>query len=891
MKKKLLSLLLSLVLLVTVTAGGTVAYLITKTEPITNSFVLGDFTYKLSLDANTPKTNGNVTMPTLSPNGQQTVAAGSATFTASGDPTLTGYKFGGWHYDEDGSVAYTDISEQNITVSYGDLYDRDLDASVIDILLHAKWVANTYEVIYNGNTASTGEMENSQHTYDVPSNLTKNTFEKIGYAFIGWNTDSDAKTALYADEAEVLNLTAADGGQVNLYAIWQQKNFKVSFDTQTDDVRNPEDKTVTFDEKYGTLPEISRIGYIFNGWSLDKAGENAITAESIVATAGDHTLYAQWTPITYTVAYDRNGDDDAGITGSTASSTHTYDVDKALTKNGYERIGYSFGGWNTKADGTGVNYADEASVKNLTATNGATVTLYAKWNPKSYYIRYHANGGQGSMPDQSILYGTMTKLNKNAFTKTDYTFAGWATTPDGEVVYNDEHNVISLKTEGVLDLYAVWIQDSHTVTFDYNGGYGSPASKPFQNGKAYGQLPEYPMHAPVKLNETESENYLFTGWYTQRNGGTRVYASTIANTTQDHTLYAHWEKAPSNNVIHNMKVYNNPDDDFDGVVDDVHLIFTCTSSFEKFNIPLKGLVPGQTYVLTYNAGNTASYGDYITGYQNSVYGSYIVATRELTGGRIDAANSTVTYYGKDLLSTWNDRIEPDGTNDGSHAATNDTKLQGPWNNRTITFTATQETMYWTWDFGLMQDNVEYEYSITDIQLKPVVPKIDFANKKLFLADGSAARVLNDNSSAYASKFTFDGESYAETMYYPISGLTVGTTYTITLDHKVTGALIDSSRYDYGCGIASTVPAKIGSKLDDLGVTWISNKKVFTNLNATESVTFTFIATDSTAYWVWNMANCSDTTNCTIDVKVTNFSAAHKNGGNITYHTATSAATS
>ncbi|MBR0090307.1 MAG: InlB B-repeat-containing protein [Lachnospiraceae bacterium] len=50
-----------------------------------------------------------------------------------------------------------------------------------------------------------------------------------------------------------------------------------------------------------------------------------------------------------------------------------------LTANTMTRKGYTFVGWNTKADGTGKTYANKASVKNLSTKNKATVTLYAQW--------------------------------------------------------------------------------------------------------------------------------------------------------------------------------------------------------------------------------------------------------------------------------------------------------------------------------------------------------------------------------------------------------------------------------------------------------------------------------------------------------------------------------
>lgn len=885
----ILSLVLIVVLVTSLTIGGTLAFLQNPSNTVTNSFKLGQITYTLNLRDNAEKVghSGDVTIPTLSPNEPIASTALAVDFTADAVPSLPGYTFEGWHYEDTCTTDYADVSNEykTFTVKYGDSKDSNPAPNQVEITLYADWSPIEYTVVYESNGGS-GTMGSSAHTYDVEKNLNANTFTRTGYSFLGWSADKNATTATYTDMQSVMNLADVDGSTVTLYAVWAKNEYTVTF-IYNGGTGTPANKSVTYDEAYGDLPEPTRTGYTFNGWTLAETGTDYVTSATIVATAENHNLYAQWTPITYTVVYDKNGDDKAGITGSTANSTHTYDVAKNLTENGYSRVGYTFIGWNTKADGSGDSYANKESVKNLTATNGDTVTLYAQWGAKSYVIRFHANGGSGTMADQTIKYDVPTNLSANNFAKADYSFMGWALTSNGEVKYIDKQTVVNVLESGTLDLYAIWAQDTHTVNFDYNGGSGSPSSKQFLNGHAYGQLPEYPVHPTVAQGESHVLNYLFTGWYTAASGGTRVYPETIANSTSDHTLYAHWQPAPTNNVIKNMVVKNNPDDNHDGVVDDINLNFTCTSSFEKFNIPLNNLVPGQTYELTYTASNNASFGDYVSGYQNSVYGSYILATSALTGGRIEQ-NYSESEYVAQVLANWKSRKEPDGVNDGSQAATNDSLLQGPWKNKKITFVAKRSTMYWTWDFGLMQDNIQNDYNIIDIVLKPVVPEIKFANKQLVLTSDSEAKVLNDKSSAYASNFVFDGASYAETMYYPITGLTAGTTYTITFDHKIVGALINNNSYNYGCGISSVEPNKYGSYMDSVGATWISTTlPVFTNLNTTESVTLTFTATGSTAYWVWNMANCSDTTNCTIDIAVTKFSASHANGGSITYHSATS----
>ena len=56
-----------------------------------------------------------------------------------------------------------------------------------------------------------------------------------------------------------------------------------------------------------------------------------------------------------------------------------YGKSYTLSECKYKKAGYTFTGWNTKANGTGTSYADEAEVENLIATNNGNVILYAQW--------------------------------------------------------------------------------------------------------------------------------------------------------------------------------------------------------------------------------------------------------------------------------------------------------------------------------------------------------------------------------------------------------------------------------------------------------------------------------------------------------------------------------
>lgn len=65
--------------------------------------------------------------------------------------------------------------------------------------------------------------------------------------------------------------------------------------------------------------------------------------------------------------------------GSMSSETVTYATAAKLSKNAYYLVGYEFTGWNTKSDGTGTSYTDEADYTWTGTQKNETVTLYAQW--------------------------------------------------------------------------------------------------------------------------------------------------------------------------------------------------------------------------------------------------------------------------------------------------------------------------------------------------------------------------------------------------------------------------------------------------------------------------------------------------------------------------------
>lgn len=122
----------------------------------------------------------------------------------------------------------------------------------------------------------------------------------------------------------------------------------------------------------------TKEGYIFDDWYT--SSNNGETLESVfdfdTPIEKDLTLYAKWTPISYTVKFDANN---GNATGTMVDQNFTYDKAANLNKNAFEVKNYGFVEWNRKSDGSGTAYLDEAEILNLTTENGAEITLYAQW--------------------------------------------------------------------------------------------------------------------------------------------------------------------------------------------------------------------------------------------------------------------------------------------------------------------------------------------------------------------------------------------------------------------------------------------------------------------------------------------------------------------------------
>ncbi len=215
------------------------------------------------------------------------------------------------------------------------------------------------------------------------------------------------------------------------------------------------------------------------------------------------------TPATYTPA-------DVEFTYGEDKNLMSYDdITKVEGNTAFKREGFTFNGWNTKADGSGTTYADKANAGNIvTNENNATVTLYAQWVANTYEVTFHANDGvyntvkllKVAYNANLLSYEVICKVN-NAFIREGFTFTGWNTKADGKGTSLEDKAKLTIRNStGKIDLYAQWEEESSTLTYkseDAKKGSVSLLSEvvAMVTGKAKGS------------EAIPNKGYSFDGWY------------------------------------------------------------------------------------------------------------------------------------------------------------------------------------------------------------------------------------------------------------------------------------------------------------------------------------------------------------------------------------------
>jgi len=287
-------------------------------------------------------------------------------------------------------------------------------------------------VKYNANG---GKVSSASKTVTFMSAYGKlATPKRAGYNFAGWYTAPSGGKKITA----ATKMTA--GSNTTIFAHWKGKPFKVTFNVNGGKALAKPTKTVRLGAQYGQMPTPTRTGYYFYGWFTAKSGGSQVWSTSIMTGAKNRTLYAHWTPGTYTVNF-------VPQQGSVYPSSMVVTYGKPYGNLPVAVApGYTFTGWYTAPSGGAA----------ITATSKVKITqttsLYAHWKPAVYQVVLNPNGGTVSPTSVSVVFGG-TYGGLPTPSRPGFTFLGWYTAASGGTLITATTVV---QIYGTTTLYAHW---------------------------------------------------------------------------------------------------------------------------------------------------------------------------------------------------------------------------------------------------------------------------------------------------------------------------------------------------------------------------------------------------------------------------------------------------
>ncbi len=477
--------------------------------------------YNLSYEGN-GHTNTGVTAP-----GTTKLIYNSTNTVAANNFVKTGWTFTKWQINDAGGAKVTDVFSGETTSTWSN--------TKAPYKALAQWSVNVFTLSYDGNGYTSGSTANSTSEYPNSATVSSNGFSRTGYYFSGWSTTSGGGVN-YQPTNAISHPTAVT--TTTLYAVWTGWLYTLKYYVNT--ATGGGGSTGDTSARYPTAVSVAsntftKTGYNFAGWATSADGIVAYQAGNTYANPvgtnenGSANLFAKWTAASYTITYNAN----AVVTGSTTSSSPTYDSSFTFRANGFTRIGYTFREWNLREgttttistpQGTNIgNYASSASYG--TWNKALNCTAFAIWDAITYTITYNGNSIDptgnvtGSTTTSSFLFDSTFTFPANGFALIGFTFSGWNLKSEGVSVgglYNAGATYGVWKIPNNCTADAMWTINSYTVSFDKNGnGVGKSVT---QNYKTI-----------VTCPTLKAVGYVFGGWATSVQNATNKIVNKVGN--------------------------------------------------------------------------------------------------------------------------------------------------------------------------------------------------------------------------------------------------------------------------------------------------------------------------------------------------------------------------
>ena len=384
----------------------------------------------------------------------------TATTAEAGVFLRKGHTFAGWNTKADGTgVAYQ--TGENIQ------YPAEGDT----LTLYAQWEANTYKTEFRdwrGRIITSGTARyGSTPTVPALSDTTWLADPDMNFDNVdGWRDDWWHGSPTFTKDGLTVNSrdTRANGKTVGA-------NAAIHVEADAD---YSEANATNAAKSSGIGFNINNRNNSYQGWHACPNGRQCEVDAVLTAGLASSQTIEPWVQI--------DNDRFNGYGTATVHHMQLTQVDPT-THNGVARDGYVFTGW------------DKDPSKPV---EGDTVYT-ARYRPAVYKVRFDANGGTGTMADQSHTYDRRQTLTANAFTREGYRFTGWNTRGDGKgKAFTDEQTVTNLLAhDGAVGvLYAQWERLPETA-LPWSGGTMTHNLTTILGGASYPRHPIRP-HAPAQ---------------------------------------------------------------------------------------------------------------------------------------------------------------------------------------------------------------------------------------------------------------------------------------------------------------------------------------------------------------------------------------------------------
>lgn len=323
----------------------------------------------------------------------------------------------------------------------------------------------TKSAIPSGFTAKgklTGNVEWKTYSKTTTATVAQNTYYQLGSITIERERYASASRTFEINWEGALVGVTTDGRSImspasHTYTIPALPTYTITLKKNDGTTSNFTTQTKTHGQTLTlTSNKPTRTNYTFVSWNTNSSGTgtNYASGGSFTANANT-TLYAKWTPATYTITYNKNTTDT--VTSIPANQTKVHGTSLKLSSTKPTRTNYAFIKWNTNANGTGTDYEAGANY-----TANSAVTLYAVW--QSLYTppqinnltayRVDTNGIQNEEGEYSKVDFTWVagSENNNPVTPQEIIIK-WKRTIDTEYVYSvsiTDSNILSQPNISVI---------------------------------------------------------------------------------------------------------------------------------------------------------------------------------------------------------------------------------------------------------------------------------------------------------------------------------------------------------------------------------------------------------------------------------------------------------